>query len=355
LVRTIRAGQPRGFRPVSDERNGDTANETNSELTINAACCGIVRAGSPWRVRALTASAWHRRKESQNGTLANGRGQEPDASGEDVRKPPAAHELDELIELSGTGQSTAVGSSVAGAPGDQPGEASLAAQQDDIPFAEQQEAKGSGWGAGHNQYLTESNGAHHSLSPLSTATRENSQQRIEVWLHVYDLGPVTGRLNEMVLRSANLGAFHCGIEVLGDEWSFQGFHDAWDDPTISGVVRNEPRLHPAYIYRESLMLGHTPLNEDAIDFILDTLMEEWPANSYHLVARNCVTFAEEFAQVLQAPEPFPTWVRGAVDACKAPPLEALTNCGWDWFKWWSQRQAEQEALAEMQAAAGHRS
>lgn len=173
----------------------------------------------------------------------------------------------------------------------------------------------------------------------------------EVWLHVYDLGPVTGQLNEFVLRGANLGAFHCGIEVLGDEWSFQGFHDAWDDPTLSGIVRNEPRLHPAYLYRESVLLGRSPLDEDAIDLLLDRMMEEWPANAYHLVARNCVTFAEEFAKVLQAPEPFPAWVRGAVDACKAPALEAITDYGWSWFKWWSKRQAEQEALAEAEAEA----
>merc|ERR1711997_292710 len=98
------------------------------------------------------------------------------------------------------------------------------------------------------------------------------------------------------------------------------------------------------------MLGHTPLSEDAIDFLLDTMMEEWPANSYHLVARNCVTFAEEFAQVLQVPEPFPSWVRGAVDACKVPPLEAITNWGWSCFIWWSLQQAEQEALAEIRPA-----
>lgn len=190
---------------------------------------------------------------------------------------------------------------------------------------------------------------HGETNASSFATEDaDSQEGSEVWLHIYDLGPIIGRLNEAVLRSANLGAFHCGIEVLGDEWSFQGFHDAWDDPTISGVVRNEPRSHPAYIYRESMLLGRTPLGGVEIDNIIDKLMEEWPANSYHLVAHNCITFAEELAKVLQAPEPFPSWVRGAADAFKAPPLEAITECGWSWFKWWSQRQAEQEVQMELQ-------
>jgi len=188
-----------------------------------------------------------------------------------------------------------------------------------------------------------SNGLSDMNAGSCTMEEMDAQQGSEVWLHIYDLGPITGRLNEVVLRSANLGAFHCGVEVLGDEWSFQGFHDAWDDPTISGVVRNEPKLHPAYIYCESMLLGRTPLGGIAIDNTIDRLMEEWPANSYHLVAHNCITFAEELAKVLQAPEPFPSWVRGAADACKAPCLEAITECGWSWFKWWSQRQAEQEA------------
>merc|ERR1719252_426083 len=100
----------------------------------------------------------------------------------------------------------------------------------------------------------------------------------EVWMHVYDLGPITGRLNELVLRGANLGAFHCGVEVLGDEWSFQGFRDAWDNPELSGVVRNEPREHPAYMYRESLDMGESPLDEDQIDAKIDEFMDAWPAN-----------------------------------------------------------------------------
>lgn len=172
----------------------------------------------------------------------------------------------------------------------------------------------------------------------------------EVILHVYDLGPLTGRLNELVLRGMNLGAFHCGIEVLGDEWSFQGFIDAWDNPTLTGVLRNEPRDHPAYIYKESLSLGKSPLGQKTIDSILDRLMEEWPANTYHLVARNCVTFAEEFANALDVAEPFPTWVRGAIDAGKTPAVFAVADYGWSWFTWLCRKQCELEAAQSQDAA-----
>jgi hypothetical protein len=174
----------------------------------------------------------------------------------------------------------------------------------------------------------------------------------KVWLHIYDLGPVTRNLNDYILTEASLGAFHCGVEVLGDEWAFQGFHDAWDDDTISGVVRNEPRSHPGYEFRDSICLGDSPLDEDEIDTVIDEFMDSWPANGYHLVARTCVTFAEEFSKALYCPEPFPEWVKGAADAGKQPLVFAIADYGWSWFKWWSQRQMalEAEALAAERAA-----
>lgn len=185
----------------------------------------------------------------------------------------------------------------------------------------------------------------------ASLARDESGEGHEVWLHVYDLGPVTGKLNEFVLRGANLGAFHCGVEVLGEEWSFQGYHDAWDNDALSGLISNYPRMHPAFIYRESISLGRTLLREEAIDLVLDNMAEDWPANTYHLVSRNCVTFAEELADALQVPEPFPDWVRGAVDAGKQPALFAVADYGWSWFKWWCRRQTEWEAEQAAEAGA----
>jgi len=184
---------------------------------------------------------------------------------------------------------------------------------------------------------------------IGSATSALDRQR-EVWVHVYDMGPVTGRLNQFVLRGANLGAFHVGVEVLGEEWSFQGFHDAWDDDTLCGVLRNPPRNHPDYLYRESVCLGMTPLDEDGVDAVVDKMMEEWPANTYHIVSRNCVTFAEELTKALSVPEEFPAWVRGAIDAAKAPGIFAIADYGWEWFKWYCKRQCEQDA-AEQEAEA----
>jgi hypothetical protein len=136
----------------------------------------------------------------------------------------------------------------------------------------------------------------------------------EVWLHIYHTDPYTGFLNKALLKSAQIPIYHAGVEVYGEEWSFQYFEDTWNDPSISGVLRCQPKLMAGYDYQESISLGTTPYQEDAVDHIIARLQMEWPACSYHLTRRNCLTFAETFASVLMAPEPFPAWLRGILDA-----------------------------------------
>lgn len=193
-----------------------------------------------------------------------------------------------------------------------------------------------------------------SLRQFAPGGSSHNGEDHQVWLHVYDLGPVTGRLNE-VLRGANLGAFHCGVEVLGDEWSFQGYYDAWDDPTLTGLVRNEPRSHESYIYRESVFLGSSPCTADEIDQVVDDMTEAWPASSYHVVTKNCINFAMEFTAKLRVPQEFPDWVGGMADAGKTSALLPIADYGWSWFKWWSKRwvdkEDEQRDLEEMEAEA----
>lgn len=134
-----------------------------------------------------------------------------------------------------------------------------------------------------------------------------------VWLHVYDLNNTTKfLLNHWIFsRLAGLGAFHCGVEVLGAEWSFQA--DPWCQDQGSdrtGLMCLSPKRHPVHIYRESLLLGTSAMSVYDIWQALLQLEQQWPANSYHTVKRNCTDFAEELVQALLVPEPFPKWVRG---------------------------------------------
>jgi len=155
------------------------------------------------------------------------------------------------------------------------------------------------------------------------------RKRHEVWLNVYDIDAFTGRLNTAFLRDANLGAFHCGVQVLGEELFF-----AWGETDSTGIVWTEPRSHQVHVYRESISMGESPLSEPEIREVIANAMDAWPANSYHPITRNCVTFAEELIKRLQAPEPCPPWIRGAADAGNAPLLKPIADCGWNWVKWW---------------------
>lgn len=168
--------------------------------------------------------------------------------------------------------------------------------------------------------------------PVSMNSDEStrcSRRSHMVWLHIYDIDPITARLNESVLRKVNLGAFHCGVEVLGDEWFF-----AYGETSDTGVTWNEPRLHQVHVYRESLCVGETPLSDEEIRHVIADAMDVWIQDSYHPITRNCVTFAEDLIDRLKVGEPFPAWVRGAPDLGKAPLLFPIADWGWRWIKWY---------------------
>lgn len=164
-----------------------------------------------------------------------------------------------------------------------------------------------------------------------TSSRPSIQGH-EVWLHIYDIDNFTANLNRAVLHSANLGAYHAGIEVLGDEWFF-----AWGESDASGVFGIEPKKHQVHVYNQSIFLGLSPLSDYAIREVIADMMDNWPGNSYHPITRNCVDFAQELIKLLQCPESFPTWARGAVDAGKSPSLLPIMDFAWQMVKWWKKR------------------
>merc|ERR1719447_1908742 len=104
---------------------------------------------------------------------------------------------------------------------------------------------------------------------------------------------MTSRLNDL-LAPLRLGAFHCGVEVLGDEWFF-----AWGETDLSGVVWNEPRQHQVHIYRQTVNMGESELSEGEIHDVIRDAMDNWIANGYHPITRNCVTFAEELTNAFR--------------------------------------------------------
>lgn len=167
--------------------------------------------------------------------------------------------------------------------------------------------------------------------------RGNSAQTpaSSVLLHIYDVDAYTGWMNWAFLRRADMGVFHVGVEVYGDEYCFQCFEDSWDDCSVSGMQQGMPKQSSEFIYRESVSLGATPFTELEVAEVLVQMYREWPANSYHITKRNCLHFAEELTGRIKTPVPFPEWIHGIVRASNnSATLSGIVDYGWSVSKWW---------------------
>mmetsp|Transcript_47503 Transcript_47503/g.134100 ORF Transcript_47503/g.134100 Transcript_47503/m.134100 type:complete len:235 (+) Transcript_47503:79-783(+) len=139
----------------------------------------------------------------------------------------------------------------------------------------------------------------------------NRQMRgIPVMLHIYDLGPLSKWTLNGNAQNTGIGIFHCGVEVLGVEFSFQAIFNVEKHSEMTGIVCHTPRCHPRHVYRESIPLGTSSLCLAEIESLMAQLKRAWPAHSYHFLNRNCIDFAEHFAVGLGVPEPFPRWAHG---------------------------------------------
>eukprot|EP00927_Polykrikos_kofoidii_P081221 TRINITY_DN78428_c0_g1_i1.p1 TRINITY_DN78428_c0_g1~~TRINITY_DN78428_c0_g1_i1.p1 ORF type:complete len:307 (-),score=22.84 TRINITY_DN78428_c0_g1_i1:307-1164(-) len=154
------------------------------------------------------------------------------------------------------------------------------------------------------------------VDPVITgATKRTSGHGFPVLLHVYDLGPVSKiLLNSWAShqKDSKLGAFHCGVEVLGIEWSYQALSGCRGDgdSATTGITWHQPRSHPRHVFRETVELGTSPLHVSEISKLLDDLSKTWLARAYHFITHNCTDFAHHFCETLLAPNPFPPWVHG---------------------------------------------
>jgi len=186
-----------------------------------------------------------------------------------------------------------------------------------------------------------------------STTGSDAKNANDVLVHVYHCDPYTGFLNTAVLERAEIGIYHAGIEVYGEEWSFQYFEDTWDDPSVSGLIRCAPRRMTQFEYQETLNLGPTTRSRSEVDTLLRDLHGKWPACSYHLTHNNCLTFAEQLVELLQPPEPFPAKLKGILEASRQNAgVDAIVDYSWSWLKWWMIWKTEQQQQARLAAAEG---
>lgn len=126
-------------------------------------------------------------------------------------------------------------------------------------------------------------------------------------LHVYDVGqlekvgPEGVKAINRCLRPFGTGAFHCGVEVFGQEWSFKM------EPRGTGVENYRPRRCEAHNYSESLHMGHTPLSKPEVYKLIFSLEKDWLGSSYHSLRRNCCHFCDVLCMQLGVGH-IPPWV-----------------------------------------------
>mmetsp|Transcript_146293 Transcript_146293/g.364828 ORF Transcript_146293/g.364828 Transcript_146293/m.364828 type:complete len:225 (+) Transcript_146293:62-736(+) len=119
---------------------------------------------------------------------------------------------------------------------------------------------------------------------------------VPVTLHVYDVGTGGGStmLNRL-LKPMGTGAFHCGVEVYGWEWSYSDIdHPLYQKGT--GVFSCSPRNCEGHTYAQSIAMGKTSLCEPDVLKLIALLEKDWLVADYDLLTHNCCHFSDEFCQ-----------------------------------------------------------
>jgi len=121
-----------------------------------------------------------------------------------------------------------------------------------------------------------------------------------VVVHIYDVADELSKVNYL-LRKIGTGAFHAGVEVYGNEWSF-GYIDEG-----TGVFGCEPGKNEMFRHVQTIVMGTTNLSKLQVDRVLSKLAGEWPGSGYDLLERNCCHFSNTFCKELHVGQ-LPTWV-----------------------------------------------
>jgi len=148
-----------------------------------------------------------------------------------------------------------------------------------------------------------------SSSPSKEQNSDKEKSRASLYLNVYDLTPINNYIYWF-----GLGVFHSGIEVHGLEYGF-GAHEY----PSSGVFEVEPRSCPGFIYRRSVLLGHTDMTRGEFRSFMEHLSSNYHGDTYHLIVKNCNHFTDEVSKRITG-KPIPAWVN------RAARLGSFCNC-----------------------------
>ncbi|KAF9613231.1 hypothetical protein IFM89_006332 [Coptis chinensis] len=152
----------------------------------------------------------------------------------------------------------------------------------------------------------------------STTPSEDNQDNYnkatthEVFVNVYDLTPLN-----IYSYWLGFGIFHSGIEVHGMEYGF-GAHEY----PVSGVFEVEPKSCPGFVYKSSMLLGHTTVPPSEFRAFLESMASEYHGDTYHLISKNCNHFTDDLSLRLTGKQ-IPGWINrlarlGAFCSCLLP-------------------------------------
>lgn len=120
-----------------------------------------------------------------------------------------------------------------------------------------------------------------------------------VLLNIYDLSKEFLLSNDISQEVLELGgAFHAGVEVYGQEWSF----------SPDGIDFTCPKTHDVHVYRQSIVIGYTSYDPGEVQAMIeDEMSMEWVGSSYDLLSKNCCTFSRALCKSLTG-NCIPDWV-----------------------------------------------
>ncbi|KDO30954.1 hypothetical protein SPRG_04142 [Saprolegnia parasitica CBS 223.65] len=111
-----------------------------------------------------------------------------------------------------------------------------------------------------------------------------------VILNVYDLMEANAYTHGL-----GLGAFHSGVDIAGDEYSFAGG---------AGIFTCRPKQADGAVFRESIPMGYFEGSSNDARQVLDELRSEFQGHQYNLLTKNCNTFSNELClRLLGVPIP----------------------------------------------------
>lgn len=113
-----------------------------------------------------------------------------------------------------------------------------------------------------------------------------------VLLHVYNFSTANKALNSF-LHALGTGAYHCGVEVNGKEWSYRGAAHVG-----TGVFSCVPRSCQGHAYFKTIDMGRTSLTPTEVKSLIEQLRSEWHGLDWNLLTLNCCHFCDYFCRCL---------------------------------------------------------